>query len=164
MSKELGIPPEAPTNYTIHQQANEEGWKLSHDTYKHLTTLNTGSILLLVTFIEKIFTRPVLKFLIIVTFVSFLASILASFMVMNILANSVREMNVTEAEDRKNTVVVWIALSTFLIGILSLVIFAGANLYVGNKNNPSPSLEIRLTSEEIIRDLGLDLYKPDKLP
>jgi len=41
-----------------------EGQKLFHDTFKHLTTLNTGSILILATFLEKFFKVPTWKILI----------------------------------------------------------------------------------------------------
>jgi hypothetical protein len=35
-----------------------EGYKLDHDTYKHLTTLSTGTILILATLMEKFFQQP----------------------------------------------------------------------------------------------------------
>lgn len=39
-------------------KADQEGEKLYFDSMKHLTTLNTGSVLLLVTFLEKLFSSP----------------------------------------------------------------------------------------------------------
>lgn len=155
---------EQPTDYTISQKAHEESWKLRHDTYKHLTTLNTGSILLLVTFLEKIFTRPIGKLLVIMTFGSFLVSILASFMVMNIITSLVRDMEASETEDSINTVIIWVALASFLVGILCLVIFASVNLYLGDRSNPGMNLEIRLTSEGFNNGLDLSPDKPEKLP
>jgi len=40
------------------EKADQEGEKLYFDSMKHLTTLSTGSVLLLVTFLEKLFSSP----------------------------------------------------------------------------------------------------------
>ncbi len=39
-----------------------EGIKQLYDSLKHMTTLSTGSLLLVVTFLEKLFTNPEWKF------------------------------------------------------------------------------------------------------
>jgi hypothetical protein len=39
-------------------KADEESVKMQYDGFKHLTTLNTGSILLLVAFLERVFSNP----------------------------------------------------------------------------------------------------------
>ena len=44
-----------------------EGNKLLYDTLKHLTTLCTGSIIILVAFLEKIFLNAEWKFLVSIT-------------------------------------------------------------------------------------------------
>lgn len=49
------------TEFTVFEKAQEEGNKLLYDTTKHLATLCTGSLLLLVTFLEKLFTSPLWK-------------------------------------------------------------------------------------------------------
>ncbi len=121
-----------PTSYTVNQKANEESWKLKYDIYKHLTTLSTGSILLLVTFLEKIFVRLVWKGLVIAAFCLLFIAILASFIVMNILASVIRDMKLNKREERFNTKIIGFALIAFLLGILSLIIFAVVNLYMGN--------------------------------
>lgn len=120
------------TSYTVNQTANQESWKLQYDIYKHLTTLNTGSILLLVTFLEKIFVRPAWKVLVIAAFCLLFISIIASFIVMNILASVIREMKLDKGEKRFYTKIISIALIAFLLGILCLIIFAVGNLYMGN--------------------------------
>lgn len=121
-----------PTSYTVNQKANEESWKLKYDIYKHLTTLSTGSILLLVTFLEKIFVRPAWKGLVIAALCLLFISILASFIVMNILASVIRDMKLDNKEERFYTKIIGFALIAFLLGILSLIIFAVGNLYMGN--------------------------------
>ncbi len=118
------------TSHAPVQKANEEGWKLKYDIYKHLTTLNTGSVLLLVTFLEKLFKNPRWKGLVIASFCLFLASLLASMVVMNILASAVQNMKIDEAYESRNFKVIVFTLATFLAGVISLVMFAVINLYL----------------------------------
>jgi len=124
-----------PTSYSISQKANEESWKLRYDTYKHLTTLSTGSILLLVTFLEKLFARPIWKELVIASFCLFLVTILASFVVMNATAGFIREMDIEKRDEQRGSLFVAVALTSFLLGIITLIIFAVKNLYI-YKNSP----------------------------
>jgi hypothetical protein len=119
----------SPTIDSIRQKANEESWKLRYDTYKHLTTLSTGSILLLVTFLEKLFTQPQWKVLVIASFCLFVVTILASLFVMNALVGYIREIEIKKREERLGGIFVGIALTSFLLGIASLIIFAVKNLY-----------------------------------
>lgn len=131
MSNEINkIADSEPTSYTISQKANEESWKLRYDTYKHLTTLSTGSILLLVTFLEKLFTKPIWKELVIASFCLFLITILASLFVMNVAASFVREMKIEKQDEKTGHIVVGLALTSFLLGIITLIIFAVKNLYM----------------------------------
>ncbi len=119
-----------PTGYSIAQKANEESWKLRYDTYKHLTTLSTGSILLLVTFLEKLFTRPIWKELVIVSFCMFLVTILASLVLMNMSAGFIREMEIEKRDEKLGSICVVVTLTSFLFGIVTLIIFAVKNLYI----------------------------------
>jgi hypothetical protein len=118
-----------PAGYSINQKANEESWKLRYDTYKHLTTLSTGSILLLVTFLEKLFERPAWKGLVIVSFCSFVVTVLASLVVMNVTVGFIREIEIEKRDEKRGGVFVSIALASFLFGIVSLIVFAVKNLY-----------------------------------
>lgn len=118
-----------PTSYSINQKANEESWKLRYDTYKHLTTLSTGSILLLVTFLEKLFVRPTWKGLVIISFCLLVITVLASLVVMNVTVGFIREIEIEKKDEKQGGVFVAIALISFLLGIISLIIFAVKNLY-----------------------------------
>ncbi|MDQ3847399.1 MAG: hypothetical protein M3261_00410, partial [Thermoproteota archaeon] len=71
------------------ETAYVEGQKLVYDTFKHLTTINTGSILLLVAFIEKLFTNPRWKVLITVAFISFIISTVCSIFMMIMIAGDI---------------------------------------------------------------------------
>jgi|GEM_PF-2398080 len=117
-----------PSSYSPQQTANEEGWKLQYDIYKHLTTLSTGSILLLITFLEKLFSRPSYKWLVPLALCSLFASIFFSFFVMNILASYVRDMGADKRFIKRNMVIIFISLGLFLLGIISLIVFAVVNL------------------------------------
>lgn len=111
------------------QKAHEEAWKLRYDTYKHLTTLSTGSILLLVTFLEKLFNKPLWKGLVVVALCLFLTSILASLFAMNVLASAVQNMGMSRKEEAFSGIIIFVAWSGFLFGIISMIIFAVKNLY-----------------------------------
>ncbi len=113
---------------TVRQTAHVEGWKLQYDIYKHLTTLSTGSILLLITFLEKLFVKPEWKPLVIVALSFLFVSILVSFFVMNLMASQVRDVEVDERFVNRNLAAIFIALGTFSIGIVSLIVFAVKNL------------------------------------
>ena len=59
-----------------------EGGKLFFDLMKHLTTLSTGSLLLLVAFLEKLFPNPCCRWMIISVLCSLLLSVLGSLLAM----------------------------------------------------------------------------------
>ncbi len=128
MSQKISKIADKSTSYSIQQTAHEESWKLQYDIYKHLTTLSTGSILLLITFLEKLFAKPTWKWLVLIALCCLFASILISFIVMNLMASQVREMEVDQRFVKRNLTVIILALSTFSLGIFSLIIFAVKNL------------------------------------
>ena len=119
-----------PTQYTVREKAREEGWKLHYDTFKHLTTLNTGSILILVTFLEKLFTKPVWKELVAVAFGFFVLSIIISLLAMISIASSIRDMGgFAELEKKYDMGVVVSGVTLFTLGIICLIVFGIKNLY-----------------------------------
>jgi len=128
MSQKLSKITDKSTSYSVEQTAHEESWKLQYDIYKHLTTLSTGSILLLITFLEKLFAKPIWKELVVVALCCLFASILTSFIVMNLMASQVREMEVDQRFVTRNLIVIILALGTFCLGIIFLIIFAVKNL------------------------------------
>jgi hypothetical protein len=65
--------------------SDSEIFKAVIDYVKHITTLSTGSLLLLATFLEKIFVKPVWKPLIGVCFGFFVLSILGCVVMLTIL-------------------------------------------------------------------------------
>jgi hypothetical protein len=119
-----------PSDYTAEQKAHEEGWKLKYDIYKHLTTLNTGSILLLVTFLEKLFQRPLWKGLVIVALFLFVFSIVTALLAMIVLSDAVQYMGIKSKVDERSLVFIIVAWGCFLLGIISMIIFALKNLFI----------------------------------
>jgi hypothetical protein len=73
------------------QKAFLDGSKLFHDTFKHLTTLSTGSILLLVTFFDR-FKALQAKSLAIYALIGFMMCTLGSVFMMIFLSKDVQIM------------------------------------------------------------------------
>ena len=70
------------------ERAFEEGSKLFHDTFKHLTTLSTGSVLLIATFFEKS-NSPQWNILARLSLIGFTIATLGSVLLMLFLAKDV---------------------------------------------------------------------------
>ena len=118
------------TDLTPEQKARQEGQKLLYDAFKHLTTLSTGSILILATFLEKFFREPEWKILIAFVFVGFIFSTLSAFVTMLALSDSVFSLKEeTETGSRTGAVGFYFSLGSFIIGISCLVAFALKNFY-----------------------------------
>ena len=116
---------------TIEERAREDGWKLLFDYFKHLTTLSTGSILILVTLLEKLFTNPRWKWLAVVALGSFVLSIFFAILAMHGTAYSVKHFidSGNDTRSRQNTFDEYACALTFVLGIMSIVVFALINLY-----------------------------------
>ena len=109
---------------------SNESEKLYFESMKHLTTLNTASILLLVTFLEKLFQQPRWKALVAITLGSLAVSTLCSVSSMLQSANHIKYSGqVAGLEVKIKDFVYYSSLIAFLIGILSLVLFGFRNLF-----------------------------------
>ena len=109
-----------------------EHQKVFHDYLKHLTTLSTGSIVLLAAFLEKLFIQRMWKVLVALSFVAFILSVIAA-----VAAHTFFVLHFPRPENKPTE---WIKDATafalliawlgFLIGVVSLAIFSIRNLYV----------------------------------
>jgi len=109
-----------------------EIYKLEFEYLKHLTTISTGSILLLVAFLDKIFTRPECKTAIAVSLISFLLSIiLCAISQATIIEKASEKDNLTWRNKIQNLTVglFLFALLSYVIGVISLVVFGLNNLF-----------------------------------
>lgn len=103
------------------------------DYLKHLTTLSTGSILLVVTFLEKLSSRPHWKWAVITTVAALLLSVLGSVVALTVMAVNV---DIWDTEDDASShggdgfarAGLYASWGGFVLGILSLALFAIRNL------------------------------------
>lgn len=100
--------------------------KLSFDWCKHVSTLSTGSLLLMVTFLEKLKAQPSWKFLLPIALLGFVAAILGTLAVQ-------LEHLITEDYDAKPTFLGKFGMRAtpfgFLVGIVFVLVFALKNLF-----------------------------------
>ena len=128
-----------------------EGSKLLHDTFKHLTTLSTGSILLMVTLIQSLFKDRALTELqgtifIGLSFACFILAMLSATAIMIIIGDQLRGREFYQrlpgtiwtrnffrqffqTELRLGALFVSICVPSFLLGIIFLVVFVLLNFY-----------------------------------
>lgn len=109
-----------------------EIYKLEFEYLKHLTTICTGSILLIVAFLEKLFLQPKWKTLIALALIFFVISIsLCAFSQLTIIDKASEKKSI----ELRNKVQHWTiglllaALIAYVIGILCLVVFGIKNLF-----------------------------------
>ena len=97
---------------------------------RHLTTLCTGSILLIVTFLEKLFANPELKGLVIVSMFCFLIAILGALIAQFLIAGNlnVTAKKIAKSEAYVSAYAVLVAWIGFFCGVISLAVFAIKNL------------------------------------
>lgn len=119
----------SPPIYTDSLKALEESLKLRYDTYKHLTTLNAGSILLITTFLEKLFVGPKWKGLVGAALGLFVISIILCFRLMNTAAHFIMLMDIPPDEARTTNILVSLCAFCFVWGLICMAIFALKNLY-----------------------------------
>jgi hypothetical protein len=128
----------APPDFT-------EGMKLYHETFKQLTTLTTGSILLVAAFLNTLFDNPQSRWLITAAFLCFIVSTLASVLLMVLFADELRGSGpyialppsslIRRAYLRSHraavvvfrVVVMATSIITFVAGIAALATFAAIN-------------------------------------
>lgn len=109
-----------------------EVYKIEFEYLKHLTTISTGSILLMVAFLEKLFIHPESKYMIAISFCCFLGSIsFCSFSQLTIIEKASERVNfeLIKSVQDFTTGFLLIALLLYVIGIIFLVIFGLKNLF-----------------------------------
>lgn len=103
--------------------------KAVSDHFKHITTLSSGFILVMATFLERFFQKPQWKSLVIVSFGAFAFSIMFSVIAQAFFVDYIRKPK-SYTEDKGagiTTGVTLVAWGSFLIGTLSLIVFAVRN-------------------------------------
>lgn len=101
------------------------------DYLKHLTTLSTGAVVLIATFLEKFAPHPHWRAAVIVSLLGFLAAILGSVAAMTGLAMDAAAAGTEASGDWVDGMQVLGVMATwlgFVVGITALTIFALKNL------------------------------------
>lgn len=115
--------------------SNEKAAEISQqhyfETLKHLTTLSSASVLLLATFLEKLFTKPEWAWLIGLTFCLFILSMISSVMLMFWQGlGSEEDLGALSKEGFRAYLITGIfSVWCFLGGMISLMVFALKNFY-----------------------------------
>jgi hypothetical protein len=131
-----------------HQQANKlpsntntkndisvyeiEFHKSFYEYLKHISTLSTGSILLLAAFLEKLFLQPEWKFLVGVSIGGFLVAVISTVISYTLFLFHFpgRRIEQDQWEEKVFTSSVLIAWLGFLTGVIALAFFILRNLFV----------------------------------
>ncbi len=121
---------ENESNAEALDKAYQEGQKLIYDVFKHITTLSTGAILILVAFLEKFFKTPEWKGLIAASFIGFILATISSVIAMIMIGSSVlKSGKAGGAETKIGGLSILLSIGSFMAGIIILVIFALKNFY-----------------------------------
>lgn len=108
-----------------------EQYKILLDYVKQLTTLSTGSIVVIAAFVQKSFNQPKWRAVVAVSLASFMLSVLASVILHTVLLgfSPARESPSTQWEELLAAISVGVCWFFFLTGIASLSIFVIKNLF-----------------------------------
>ena len=114
---------------TAEQKARQESLKLLFEVYKHTTTLSTGSIVLLATFLEKLFKSPKVVNFVTASLICFLVSVITSWIMMAHLAV---EQQINRTPTRldliKGRILYTLSPVSFIAGVMCLAAFTVINL------------------------------------
>lgn len=109
--------------------ARREGLKLFFDVFKHLTTLSSGSILLVVTLLGRQDAQLTARWLMAVSFLGFLLSTTASIIVMLSTARTIRREDRTDKlPDATGNIAYFLSVVGFGTGVICLSTFGYLNL------------------------------------
>lgn len=108
---------------TPKEKAREEGAKLFYDALKHTTTLSTGAVIILITFLEKLFSNPYWRVLVPIALGSFFVSVVTSVIGMVYIADYVshyeKKGNYYLDSRTMGNIFISVALFCFSFGILN---------------------------------------------
>jgi len=105
-------------------------FSLAYDYMKHIAFLCTGSILLIVTFLDKLFLNPEWTGLIGVSLIAFLFSVGCSILAQWGFIDSIDEADKASIENEGFTgIFLLLTMLFFFVGLINFVVFALKNLY-----------------------------------
>jgi hypothetical protein len=108
-----------------------ESYAAERDLYKHITTLSTGSIVLMTAFLDRLFAHPDWSWLAGLAFGGFTVSVLGS-VIMHVLStihtDSEAELDAMMPSAWVGGLLITVAFGGFVVGVCSLAAFAARNL------------------------------------
>lgn len=107
-------------------QRSQEASKLWFELCKHLTTLGTGSILLVMALTERLFTSREWKGLVVVAVIAFFICVVSSLLCMYFTVLGLK-LGTTESEVIGHLGAFFIAAGSFFVGLVVIGIFVGKN-------------------------------------
>lgn len=110
----------------------QENHRLVYDAYKHLTTLSSGSVVLLSVMLDKAFPAPSGRWAVGVAVVCFMGSVVCSVVMMLVSATTIEVEDrggSPTAFDRGVSVALAGSIGLFLLGVLVLVLFVLVNSF-----------------------------------
>jgi hypothetical protein len=120
---------EKPKDLTAEQKAQHESNKLLFDVYKHITTLSSGSIVLLTAFLEKLFKSPKEAELVVLSLACLFISMVTSLPIMaHVAVEQQLNRNSGRLEKHSRRLFYWLSPMLFILGILCLTLFCIINL------------------------------------
>ena len=112
-------------------QRNLVSYEQEQGFLRHITTLSTGSVILITSFLEKLFQNPEWKILIGVSIISFLLSVIgcACAYLMSVLGVVGGPEKPVGVKYYFGWLIIYMGLGGFLIGLCSLAVFSIKNIY-----------------------------------
>ncbi len=106
--------------------------KAFYEYLKHLSTISTGSIVLLAAFLEKIFAQPRWKPLVGVSIIGFLITVIASVFAYSLMVFNFPRPGIRSKRWEGEMVfwTIWLTWLGFISGVVALAIFILKNLFV----------------------------------
>jgi hypothetical protein len=114
---------------SMSERQPDEQLKLAYDLFKHLTTLNTGSVLLLLTFFERFSKEPEWRFLIGTSLFLFLVSLVSSLLAMYLLMGVSHDEDGFQIAHAIGWRVYLTAVAGFFLALAAMGLFALKNFY-----------------------------------
>ncbi len=119
-------------NKSISDWSEIEIYKIEFDYLKHLTTVCTGSILLVVAFLEKLFKQPEWKMFVAIALCCFVMSIILCAVAQVAIIDKISEKESILIRNKVQDFTTDLLLSALLLyitGCISLVLFGLKNLF-----------------------------------
>lgn len=110
------------------EASRREGLRLFFDVFKHVTSLSSGSIIVLATFLDRLDNQPHWQLMVPIAFLGFMVATVGSIIVMLSTARTIRRNDDTDhLPDKIGAIAYGVAIAGFAIGVIAICAFAARN-------------------------------------